>query len=77
MLWKQHKIPLLVVLWTERIGPTAALKSLEVMEREKSWESITKTGTKYRESLHKLANKHGLDIIIWIACPYLLCIRKF
>ena len=23
--------------WTERIGPTAALKTLEVMEREKSW----------------------------------------
>ena len=24
--------------WTERIGPSAALKTLEVMEREKSWE---------------------------------------
>ena len=23
--------------WTERIGPTAALKTLEIMEREKSW----------------------------------------
>ncbi len=30
--------------WTERIGPTAALKTLEVMEREKSWEQITSTG---------------------------------
>ena len=27
-----------VVFLTERIGPTAALKTLEVMEREKSWE---------------------------------------
>ena len=25
--------------WTERIGPSAALKSLEVMERERSWEN--------------------------------------
>ena len=24
--------------WTERIGPTAALATLKVMEREKSWE---------------------------------------
>ena len=30
--------------WTERIGPTAALKTLEVMERVKSWELITQTG---------------------------------
>ena len=27
--------------WTERIGPTAALKTLEVMEREKSWEKVS------------------------------------
>ena len=32
--------------WTERIGPTAALKTLEVMERIKSWEQITKIGLK-------------------------------
>ena len=32
--------------WTERIGPTAALKTLEVMEREESWDKITKTGIK-------------------------------
>ena len=31
--------------WTERIGPTAALKTLEVMEREKSWEIITQIGS--------------------------------
>ena len=30
--------------WTERIGPTAALKTLEIMQREKSWENITKIG---------------------------------
>ena len=26
--------------WTERIGPSAALKTLEVMERERSWELV-------------------------------------
>ena len=27
--------------WTERIGPTAALATLKIMEREKSWKTIT------------------------------------
>lgn len=30
--------------WTERIGPTAALATLKVMERVKSWEVITAIG---------------------------------
>ena len=51
--------------WTERIGPTAALKTLEVMERLKSWESITGTGLIIREGWQKLADKHGLKIDHW------------
>ncbi len=50
--------------WTERIGPSAALKTLEVMERERSWELITKTGNKISESWISLAKKHSLDIVI-------------
>ena len=30
--------------WTERSGPTATLKTLEIMEREKSWEYISRLG---------------------------------
>ena len=48
--------------WTERIGPTAALKTLEVMEREKSWERITETGTGIMARWQTLAHKHGLKI---------------
>jgi glutamate-1-semialdehyde 2,1-aminomutase len=48
--------------WTERIGPTAALKTLEVMEREKSWETVTATGKKLRHYWQELANNHGLKI---------------
>lgn len=51
--------------WTERIGPTAALKTLEVMEQLKSWECITKTGLDIRENWQKLADKHGLAIDHW------------
>lgn len=48
--------------WTERIGPTAALKTLEVMEREKSWERITQTGRAIGERWQALAKKHDLPI---------------
>jgi len=50
--------------WTERIGPTAALKTLEVMERLKSWEKITHAGLDITERWQKLADKHGLSITI-------------
>lgn len=51
--------------WTERIGPTAALKTLEVMERVKSWETITQSGLAIRAGWQQLADKHGLKIDHW------------
>ncbi len=48
--------------WTERIGPTAALKTLEVMERIKSWDQITQTGQNITAKWRALAEKHGLLI---------------
>ena len=51
--------------WTERIGPTAALKTLEVMEREKSWKKITETGGEIRNRWQQLADKHELKISHW------------
>jgi glutamate-1-semialdehyde 2,1-aminomutase len=51
--------------WTERIGPTAAVKTLEVMERMQSWDIITQTGLKIRERWQQLADKHGLQIAHW------------
>jgi len=48
--------------WTERIGPTAAVKTLEVMERERSWETITETGRAITARWRTLAEKHGLTI---------------
>lgn len=50
--------------WTERIGPTAALATLKVMERVKSWETITSVGLKMREQWQDLADQHGLSITI-------------
>ncbi|HIJ25856.1 MAG TPA: aminotransferase class III-fold pyridoxal phosphate-dependent enzyme [Gammaproteobacteria bacterium] len=50
--------------WTERIGPAAALKVLEVMEREKSWEVITATGLKIRDRWQVLAQQHELAMTV-------------
>ena len=48
--------------WTERIGPVAALKTLEVMERVRSWETITSIGNTVIRRWHELATRHGLAI---------------
>ena len=50
--------------WTERIGPTAALATLKVMERVKSWDTITETGNKMRNGWQKLADNYNLNISI-------------
>ena len=50
--------------WTERIGPVAALQSLKEMEKEKSWEKITKTGEVIVKKWKVLANKYQLPITI-------------
>jgi glutamate-1-semialdehyde 2,1-aminomutase len=51
--------------WTERIGPSAALKTLEVMERIRSWETITETGEGIRKRWQLLSQKHQLDLDHW------------
>ena len=51
--------------WTERIGPSAALKTLEVMNREKSWETITSSGSGISNQWQKLADEYGLLITRW------------
>ncbi len=51
--------------WTERIGPTAAIATLKVMERIKSWEFITKTGTEIKNKWQQLADKYELSIEQW------------
>jgi glutamate-1-semialdehyde 2,1-aminomutase len=51
--------------WTERIGPTAAVATLKVMEKIKSWETITNTGNEIKKRWQELANKYQLSISQW------------
>ena len=48
--------------WTERIGPTAALKTLEVMQRTESWKQITETGRDITARWQVLAERYGISI---------------
>ena len=50
--------------WTERVGPTAGLKTLEVMKKTKSWELITQTGEGIGKRWKFLGEKYGLPIMI-------------
>jgi len=50
--------------WSDRIGPTAALKTLEIMEREESWKKITHLGEKVFSIWRNLSKKHNLKINI-------------
>jgi len=50
--------------WTERIGPTAALETLNIMEQTKSWQNITLTGKKIKNKWNKIARNHKLNINI-------------
>lgn len=48
--------------WTERIGPVAALATLDAMEACRSWEVITKTGRDISRRWQDLAFAHGLTV---------------
>ena len=48
--------------WTERIGPAAAVATLEEMKRIKSWEIITAQGKKIQEGWKKLSIENDLEL---------------
>lgn len=50
--------------WTERIGPAAALKTLEVMERIKSWETVSRIGTEVAAQWKVIAARHSVPISV-------------
>ena len=50
--------------WTERIGPTAALETLKIMKRTRSWDKITDIGKKMQIGWSNLALKYNLKINI-------------
>ena len=65
MLWNVPIIPFISsTFWTERIGPTAGLKSIEVMKNIKSWQVVNKIGNKIRKGWKDLFNTYKLKVKI-------------
>ncbi len=50
--------------WTERVGFVAALKTIEILTREKVWKHLIRIGKKIGDGWEKTARKHGLKIQI-------------
>jgi len=50
--------------WSERIGYTAACKTLEVMEKIRSWKYITKFGKEIKKEWNKLSTKYDLPLFV-------------
>ena len=50
--------------WTERSGPVAAIKTLQIMERLKSWKIITNTGNQVQKNWEKIAKNNKLKLNI-------------
>ena len=48
--------------WTERIGPAAALATLEAMEQEQSWQIVTYIGLNVQKRWQAMADYHGLKM---------------
>ncbi len=50
--------------WTEAVGPTAALETIEEIKRIKSWKKISKAGKYIKKNWLKLSVKYNLNLKI-------------
>ena len=50
--------------WSDRIGPTAAIATLNLMQKEKSWLKITNIGKKIKKNWKKIAEENKIKICI-------------
>jgi glutamate-1-semialdehyde 2,1-aminomutase len=50
--------------WTERVGFTAALKTVEILTQNRVWEHLITIGNQIGEGWRSLAEKHALDLDI-------------
>lgn len=50
--------------WTERVGFVAALKTIEILCRERAWETFIRIGNRIGDGWTRLAEKHGLKLTV-------------
>lgn len=59
--------------WTEAVGPTAALATIDKMEKTRVWEHAEKVGKVVQKDWLDVSGKHGIDI----HCNGLPCLAHF
>lgn len=59
--------------WTEALGPTAALATIEKFEKTRIWEHTAAVGTQVQADWKAAADRHGLQI----TCSGLPCLAHF
>ena len=59
--------------WTEAVGPTAALATLDKMEKTKVWEYVKNVGETVQRDWVDAAQRHGINI----GCSGLPCLAHF
>jgi len=50
--------------WTERIGPVAALATIEKLKKHNAWRELAVTGRRVKEGWRLIAKRHGIGIDI-------------
>ena len=50
--------------WTEKIGVSAALATIKLMKKIKSWNTVTSIGSEIKLNWHKIAKDNKLEIDI-------------
>ena len=50
--------------WTDRVGFVAALETLNLMEKQKSWKQISKTGNNIKKKWSTIGSKNKLNLKI-------------
>ncbi len=51
--------------WSDRIGPTAALETINLMEKIKSWNIIVEKGKYIKKRWERIFKKYSLKVNIW------------
>lgn len=59
--------------WTEAVGPTAAIATINKMEKTKAWEYVNSIGSIVQKDWKDAANKYGLSI----SCSGVPCLAHF
>jgi glutamate-1-semialdehyde aminotransferase len=59
-----HKTFISSTFWTENIGSTAAIATLKLMKKNKTWEEISKKGREIKKNWLQISTKHNVPIKI-------------